>query len=435
MPTTVLEIRETARLNRPRVTGRPSHAASTTRESAPTKPTSITSMLEQISLNSSARRNVADGARFTITTIGVVGASPRASTVHASKRAMPTGLASHTATSTSASIASARAGREASARRSTEILERPQSVDDDDLSRAAEMIDDADHLARPDLHPTRRVRDAAEHRELGRGLPLDARDETAAAVLDCVDRGAEVGLQRQAQTLRDRGPDVVAVGQDDARVTGRGDCQFDRELGPTDSGRSADRDQHPLAGDQRVGGDVTTPRLLGTERNERPNECFGRGIVVDDCIDVDRLEVRAACRLGPVEHTEHATTTCVNVADECMRQRRPPMTHDENVIRLLQRNAVLDHQAPHPSAAMITEVPMEHLHPRLGRENERDLGLAHRVAAPVARTSVTDPVSSADAIRAATSGSTASVMLASSEPRNAPPPLLENARTDASIAT
>jgi hypothetical protein len=47
------------------------------------------------------------------------------------------------------------------------------------------------------------------------------------------------------------------------------------------------------------------------------------------------------------------------------------MTHDEDVIRLFQRNAVLDHEAPNPSAAMITEIPMELLDPRLGSEDER----------------------------------------------------------------
>ena len=77
------------------------------------------------------------------------------------------------------------------------------------------------------------------------------------------------------------------------------------------------------------------------------------------------------------------------------------MTHDENVVRLFERNALLDDQAPHPGAAVIAQVSMELLDPRLGGEDQRDLGLAHVFAAPVARTSVTDPVSSADAIRAA----------------------------------
>jgi hypothetical protein len=59
----------------------------------------------------------------------------------------------------------------------------------------------------------------------------------------------------------------------------------------------------------------------------------------------------------------------MHVADKGVRQRGPPLAHDENVVRLLERNAVLEDQAPDASAAVITEIPVEHLHPRLGGED------------------------------------------------------------------
>src|SRR5258706_15649104 len=97
---------------------------------------------------------------------------------------------------------------------------------------------------------------------------------------------------------------------------------------------------------------------------------------------------------------------------------------------------------------------MELLDPRIGREHQGDLGLVHRdnaavdspptgsngVAsrnggAPVARTNVSEPVSSADAMRAAAAESTATVTLASSDPCNGPASPLENASTCTFVAT
>ena len=200
-------------------------------------------------------------------------------------------------------------GRESSARRSAEILERPESVDDDDLGRAAEMIDDAEHLTRPHLHPTRRVRDAAEHRELGRALPLDARDETR--------RGrARLRRSRCGGWARAPGPDAGAT----AGATSSQSAKTTLESRAAAIASSIASSVRPTPGGPPTATSIPcratnasavtspTPRLLGTERNERPNEGFGRGIVVDDRIDVDRLEVRTACRLGPVEHAEHATS-------------------------------------------------------------------------------------------------------------------------------
>jgi hypothetical protein len=44
------------------------------------------------------------------------------------------------------------------------------------------------------------------------------------------------------------------------------------------------------------------------------------------------------------------------------------MADDEDVVGLLERNALLDHQAADPSPAMITEIPVELLDPRFSRE-------------------------------------------------------------------
>src|SRR5205823_3417386 len=124
------------------------------------------------------------------------------------------------------------------------------------------------------------------------------------------------------------------------------------------------------------------------------------------------------------------------------------------VVGLLQRHARFDDEAPHAGATVITEMAMELLDPRIGREHQGDLGLAHRgvspvdspptgsngVAsrnggAPVARTKVIVPVSSADAMRAAAAESTPTVTLASSDPCNGPASPLENATTCTLVAT
>ena len=167
--------------------------------------------------------------------------------------------------------------------------------------------------------------------------------------------------------------------------------------------------------------------------------------------------MRPARRLGEIVHAEHPPSARVHVGDERLRQRRPAMAHDQHVVRLLERDALLDHEAPDACASVIAQVTVQLLDPRLGREDERDLRLAHGVAdrrnrrcrsapgsngaawcsgvAPVARTSVIVPVSSADAIRAAASDATAIVTLASSEPCSGPLPLLVNASTCTSVAT
>jgi hypothetical protein len=77
---------------------------------------------------------------------------------------------------------------------------------------------------------------------------------------------------------------------------------------------------------------------------------------------------------------------------------------DEDVVRFLERDALFHDQAPNSRPTVIAQIAMELLYPRLGGKDERDLRFAHLCAAPVARTSVTEPVSSAEAIRAATSG-------------------------------
>ena len=133
------------------------------------------------------------------------------------------------------------------------------------------------------------------------------------------------------------------------------------------------------------------------------------------------------------------------------------MAHDEHVVRLLERDALLDHQAPDARAAVVAQVAVQLLDPRLGREDERDLRLAHgfrragiaawsrrrdRTAssccngvAPVARTSVIVPVSSADAIRAGGVGVDRDRDAGVVGSLERPAPAVENASTCTSVAT
>src|SRR5260370_1388791 len=150
---------------------------------------------------------------------------------------------------------------------------------------------------------------------------------------------------------------------------------------------------------------MTRPRR--TQLYERPHERLGARVVLDDGVDVDGCEMGTTRRLSALVHAEHAPRSSVHITHEGVRQGGPSMTDYEDVVGLLECNTLLDHQAADPSPAMITEIPVELLDPRFSREDQCDLGLAHRFAAPVARPSVTDPVSSADAIRPRASASTA----------------------------
>ena len=72
--------------------------------------------------------------------------------------------------------------------------------------------------------------------------------------------------------------------------------------------------------------------------------------------------------LRAIVHAEHAPPACVDVGDEGVRQRRPAMTHDENVIRLFECNALLDHEAADARTAVIAEMTVQLFDPRLGSE-------------------------------------------------------------------
>ena len=127
-------------------------------------------------------------------------------------------------------------------------------------------------------------------------------------MLDGVDRRAQVRLEGQAEALGNGRRDVVTVRQHDRRLTRRGDCQLDRELGPTDSGRSADCDESTRPGGERIEGNRGPTRLLGAKLHERPYERLGTGIALDDRVHVDSCEVRSARGLRAIVHAEHAPT-------------------------------------------------------------------------------------------------------------------------------
>ena len=125
------------------------------------------------------------------------------------------------------------------------------------------------------------------------------------------------------------------------------------------------------------------------------------------------------------------------------------MTCDEHVVRLLERALRARPAACDTRPAVIGEVPVQLLHPDVGRERQRDLRLSHFVrlrrerpsgprtaGAPVERTSITVPASIADASAGAVAGSTTSVIVTSSDaPDSAPPLRPSTATTSASVRT
>ena len=198
------------------------------------------------------------------------------------------------------------------------------------------------------------------------------------------------GSSGSAEALRDRRRDVVAVDEHDGRGARGRDRELDRDLGAPDAGRSADGDEpaRPARASATATRRARSVRAVTPSATSARTNASGPASDSIDGVDVDRGEVRPARRLGEIVHAEHAPPACVHVGDERARQRRPAMTHDEHVVRLLERDALLDHEAAHPRAAVIGQVAVQLLDPRLGREDERDLRFAHDLPA-------TDPTAAA----------------------------------------
>ena len=259
-------------------------------------------MLDVISSYSSPRRNDADGARFTTTTIGVDGASARASTVHASRRAMPTGLASHTATSTSASTASARA-----------VAKRPRGGPPrscSDPTPSATTIVGLGRRADRRRGSPRPGRTCAQLVEFGmpprtassaRVSPLDARDAgRRGRARRRRSRCARLGSSGRCKTLRDRGRDVVAVGQHDA--SSRAPRRPRARSRPRCGRRRADR-RRRRADPDTLGEATRQRRFAAALRSEQSatsarTNASGPASFSIDRVDLDRGEMRPARRLG-----------------------------------------------------------------------------------------------------------------------------------------
>ena len=203
----------TARVNAPRATGVPFHAASPTRRSAGTNTTSTNGRLVRDLLVELAPPEPRVGRAIHDDQQRRVGRErERLDRPRRASRATPCGEGSHTATTTSDFADERARRREPSARRARrDVLEHARAVGDDDVGVVGEPVDDPHDLARPHLRPRVRVRQPGDDRKPRRRFDDDAPLELAAAVLDRVDRGAEVRLDRQVQPSRDRRRNVVGV--------------------------------------------------------------------------------------------------------------------------------------------------------------------------------------------------------------------------------
>ena len=248
-------------------------------------------------------------------------------------------------------------GREPAARRTAEIVQRPGAVGDDGLEVVAESLDHAEHFARTHLRPTRRVGETADDGELrtridharmtrDRRARAPPRRSRSGGWARAAGRAAARPLARRRRSRRARRRPRRA----------RRDGELDRDLGPADAGRPTDRDSRPERG---VGATVPI-RAIGpscdlSAANARTNASGPASDSIDG-VDTDGREMGAARRFGEIVDAEHAATAGMDVAHEGTRQRRPPVTHDEHVVRLLERDALLDDEAPHARAAVIGEI-------------------------------------------------------------------------------
>ncbi len=128
------------------------------------------------------------------------------------------------------------------ARRRRPFLE----VDDHEVVSPSRCGDDVEHILRAHLRRRDRARvagDGTEAHDTAVDHGDDAVVEGAEAVRARVDRGAEVGLEAQAQAPRDRGRSLVGVDEQDGAATFRqGDRHAERDLGDPAPSRPGHRD-------------------------------------------------------------------------------------------------------------------------------------------------------------------------------------------------
>ena len=190
---------------------------------------------------------------------------------------MPCGDASQTATNVSASPTSERAvanrDRACTVR---EVIQRARAVDHDERRLARQAVDDPHDLARPDLVPRTRVRQTGHDVQVRRALALDRRVERAETVLDRVDCGAQVRLDRRG----------AAGARSRARRRRRRRAPWDgrrRARGRVGSRSRCDRHPAapPTATSRPCRGAFATARKAGRsdraadDLDDRAHECFG----------------------------------------------------------------------------------------------------------------------------------------------------------------
>ena len=210
---TTSDARASARVKRPRATGCPAHAASATRESSrDERDVDHVDARRDLVVELAApkrRRRARDSRRRRSASTGA-SAAPRRSTPAAARRRPGSRRTPRRARRPPARApAPSRTGR-AAARRGPAAIRRRRRPRSRRSSASRSMT--RTHLARAHLRPAGRVRDAADDARAACAARVeDRRREVAAAVLDRVDRGAQIRLERQPEPLRDRGRDVVAV--------------------------------------------------------------------------------------------------------------------------------------------------------------------------------------------------------------------------------
>ena len=274
-----------ARVNRPRATGRPSHAASVTRRSSATNTTSTASsarrdLVEQLAAPEAPQP--APGSRRR------PAASPGASEPGVDDpRQQPgdaDGTRSHTATSASASRTSACAvakrPRGGPPRSCSDPAPSATTVSKSSASRSI----DPEHFARTHLRPARRVRECRRRRaSCVRRVDQQRRREVAASVLDRVDRSAQIRLERQAEPLRDRRRDVVGSrrARPRPRASTRSPAAIAISVRPTPGGppTATSRPERGVAG--TGGRRARSVRRCDPSADDRAHERVGAGVGLD----------------------------------------------------------------------------------------------------------------------------------------------------------
>ena len=295
-------------------------------------------------------------------------------------RANPTGLASHTATSASASRDECLRGRVSPARRTAEILAANRRRRTTTVSRLLR--------SRSTTRITSPGRTCAQPAGFGMpptiaNRPNAARSagdaEIATSVFHRVDRGSQVRLERQSETLRDGRCDVVAVGQHDwwARASPPQARSRSRFAHP---GCAADREQPTRpAGLERGRARGNTSMRCPSSTTARTNASgpASLSIIAFTSTAARWAPARGLREVVDAEHVRPA---------RARRRRTPGSMRANDDSRRARRTTPRARCSARrrgcgPRPAVIAEVPVQLLDPRLGREHERDLGFGdHRVA-------------------------------------------------------